>query len=85
MKRQNIQFVTLKPQHRSGGITEYFHKYENDLNHMLWPPQLPELKTIQYLWDILDPIDPSIPPVELRDMLNSCQRAQKLLLMLVDA
>ena len=29
------------PIHRAQGITEWFDEHENDVNHMLWPSQLP--------------------------------------------
>lgn len=30
-----------------GGVSEWFDDYENDVNHMQWPLQLPDLNPIE--------------------------------------
>lgn len=36
------------------GVTEWFDKYESDVNHKLWPSQSPDPKLTEQLWEILD-------------------------------
>ncbi len=37
------------PIHRAGGVTEWFDENENDVNHMLWSVQSPDLNPVEHL------------------------------------
>ena len=42
------------PVHIARIIQDWFSEYEDQLSHLLWPPQLPDLNITQHLWSMCE-------------------------------
>uniref|UniRef100_A0AAY5KZE1 Tc1-like transposase DDE domain-containing protein n=1 Tax=Esox lucius TaxID=8010 RepID=A0AAY5KZE1_ESOLU len=67
-----------EPCHKAKMVQEWFDEHNNEFKVLTWPPNSPDLNSIEHLWDVLEKQVQSMeaPPCKLQDLtdllLTSC-------------